>query len=152
MMDDKDVNTSKGDEHETNAWFNLAPGDSQLERGLQSRHIQFLALGTLPHPPFHINTENLQLEGSHFLLPKEASQRIEGCRKERDMSRRWDDPLFLPRWFLKTPPKAPRTVPRARAALATMYASARAARDSGKLTPEYSAQTPETVANFRLVV
>ncbi len=50
MMDDKDVNAFKGDEQETSTEFNLARGQQQLERGLQSRHIQFLALGTFCLP------------------------------------------------------------------------------------------------------
>jgi amino acid transporter len=33
------------EEQETNTEFNLAQGHNQLERGLKSRHIQFLALG-----------------------------------------------------------------------------------------------------------
>jgi amino acid transporter len=32
-------------EQEANPEFNLSQGHSQLERGLKSRHIQFLALG-----------------------------------------------------------------------------------------------------------
>lgn len=36
--------------------YNLAEGGNQLERGLKSRHIQFLALGTqrFEHSPFHL--------------------------------------------------------------------------------------------------
>jgi amino acid permease len=37
----------KAEQQETNPEYNLAPGrgQNQLERGLKSRHIQFLALG-----------------------------------------------------------------------------------------------------------
>ncbi|KAF8861805.1 hypothetical protein BDZ45DRAFT_671624 [Acephala macrosclerotiorum] len=41
----KDEQAFKGEEQETNPEFNLTHGQNQLERGLQSRHIQFLALG-----------------------------------------------------------------------------------------------------------
>ncbi|CZR63203.1 probable proline-specific permease (proline transport protein) [Phialocephala subalpina] len=41
----KDEQAYKGEEQETDPEFNLARGQNQLERGLQSRHIQFLALG-----------------------------------------------------------------------------------------------------------
>ncbi|KAE8450359.1 hypothetical protein EG329_006433 [Mollisiaceae sp. DMI_Dod_QoI] len=43
-MEAKDENAFRGEELE-NPEFNLANGNKQLERGLQSRHIQFLALG-----------------------------------------------------------------------------------------------------------
>lgn len=36
-------------EKETNPEFNLADPRKQLERGLKSRHIQFLALGMAPN-------------------------------------------------------------------------------------------------------
>jgi len=35
----------KTEQQETNPEYNLARGHNQLERGLKSRHIQFLALG-----------------------------------------------------------------------------------------------------------
>lgn len=35
----------------TNADYNLASSHDQLERGLKSRHIQFLALGTSSQDP-----------------------------------------------------------------------------------------------------
>jgi len=50
-MEPKDDYGFKGEEQElggppsTNNEFNLAQGGNQLERGLKSRHIQFLALG-----------------------------------------------------------------------------------------------------------
>ena len=43
IMDPKDDNEFKTEEQGANPEFNRAPG--QLERGLKSRHIQFLALG-----------------------------------------------------------------------------------------------------------
>lgn len=46
----KDEQAFKGEEQETNPEFNLARGQNQLERGLQSRHIQFLALGMISLP------------------------------------------------------------------------------------------------------
>lgn len=39
--------TSKSEEEQANPEFNLADQNSQLKRGLKSRHIQFLALGKL---------------------------------------------------------------------------------------------------------
>jgi amino acid transporter len=50
--DPKFDNEIKSEEQE-NPEFNLATGQNQLERGLKSRHIQFLALGmasSLPSP------------------------------------------------------------------------------------------------------
>lgn len=44
-MDPKLDDEFKTEEQE-NPEFNLATGQNQLERGLKSRHIQFLALGT----------------------------------------------------------------------------------------------------------
>jgi yeast amino acid transporter len=43
--DSNDSNEFKGEAQELNPEFNLANGHQQLERGLKSRHIQFLALG-----------------------------------------------------------------------------------------------------------
>ena len=40
-----DDNALKGEESGANPEFTLAHGQNQLERGLKSRHIQFLALG-----------------------------------------------------------------------------------------------------------
>jgi amino acid transporter len=46
-MEHKDDDGFKAELQETNPEYNLAPerGQNQLERGLKSRHIQFLALG-----------------------------------------------------------------------------------------------------------
>jgi yeast amino acid transporter len=49
-MEPKYDNEFKGEEQETNPEFNLAQGHNQLERGLKSRHIQFLALGMASFP------------------------------------------------------------------------------------------------------
>lgn len=47
-MDEKYGDTiSKSEEEQVKPEFNLADQNSQLERGLKSRHIQFLALGKL---------------------------------------------------------------------------------------------------------
>ena len=48
-MDNKhEDNISKAEQQEATE-FNLAEGTQQLERGLKSRHIQFLALGSLSY-------------------------------------------------------------------------------------------------------
>jgi amino acid transporter len=44
-MEPKDEHEFKHEEHQANPEFNLAQRHRQLERGLKSRHIQFLALG-----------------------------------------------------------------------------------------------------------
>ncbi|TVY84086.1 Proline-specific permease [Lachnellula suecica] len=44
-MESKTENEFMGEEMEMNPEFNLTQGQNQLERGLKSRHIQFLALG-----------------------------------------------------------------------------------------------------------
>lgn len=47
-MEPRDEQDLKIEEQEMNPEFNLAHDQNQLERGLKSRHIQFLALGMAP--------------------------------------------------------------------------------------------------------
>lgn len=54
-MSDKEEGAFEGEERETNPEFNLSHRNNQLERGLQSRHIQFLALG-IPSPTFSLTS------------------------------------------------------------------------------------------------
>jgi hypothetical protein len=69
------------------------------------------------------------IKGSHFLLPKETSQKSRTGGKRGTVCR--SDGMIHPV-----------RVPRACAALAARYASVRAAPDSGKLTPQYIPPPP----------